>query len=90
MSRPKSLSLLSVEALFKLRDDVAAALGQKADVLKKQLARNGLCRGRAYRHLWEEKQAEGAKGACQIPRQVGKPLVGEGRNAEPGGGGGNS
>jgi DNA-binding protein H-NS len=41
MSRPKNLSLLSVEALFKLRDDVAAALGRKADTLKKQLAAFG-------------------------------------------------
>jgi DNA-binding protein H-NS len=30
-------SLLSVEALFKLRDDVAAALSQKAEALKKEL-----------------------------------------------------
>jgi DNA-binding protein H-NS len=38
MARPKKLSLLSVEALFKLRDEVAAALGQKAEALKKELA----------------------------------------------------
>jgi DNA-binding protein H-NS len=41
VSRPKNLSLLSVEALFKLRDDVAAALGRKAAALKKQLAALG-------------------------------------------------
>jgi DNA-binding protein H-NS len=41
MSRPQNLSLLSVDALFKLRDDVAAALGQKADALKKQLSALG-------------------------------------------------
>ena len=41
MARPKSLSLLSVDALFKLRDDVAAALGRKAAALKKQLAALG-------------------------------------------------
>jgi hypothetical protein len=29
MARPKRLSLLSIEALLKLRADVAAALGQK-------------------------------------------------------------
>ena len=37
MARTKKLSLLSVEALFKLRDDVAAALDQKAEAIKKQL-----------------------------------------------------
>jgi DNA-binding protein H-NS len=37
MARAKKLSLLSVEALFKLRDDVAAALSQKAEALKKEL-----------------------------------------------------
>jgi DNA-binding protein H-NS len=41
MARPRKLSLLSVEALFKLRDDVAAALGRKADALKKELASLG-------------------------------------------------
>jgi DNA-binding protein H-NS len=41
MARSKKLSLLSVEALFKLRDEVAAALGRKADVLKKELASLG-------------------------------------------------
>ena len=41
MARPKNISLLSVEALFKLRDDVAAALGRKADALKKELAALG-------------------------------------------------
>jgi DNA-binding protein H-NS len=41
MARPKKLSLLSVEALFKLRDDVAAALGRRADALKKELAAIG-------------------------------------------------
>jgi DNA-binding protein H-NS len=41
MARPKKLSLLSVEALFRLRDEVAAALGQKAEALKKELASLG-------------------------------------------------
>ena len=38
MARPKNLSLLSVEALLKLRDDVTAILGRKADDLKSQIA----------------------------------------------------
>src|SRR5258708_12624868 len=41
MARPKTLSLLSVEALFKLRDDVAAALARKAEALKKELTSLG-------------------------------------------------
>jgi DNA-binding protein H-NS len=41
MARPKKLSLLSVEALFKLRDDVAVALARKAEALKKELASLG-------------------------------------------------
>jgi DNA-binding protein H-NS len=41
MAQSRKLSLLSVEALFKLRDDVAAALGRKADALKKELASLG-------------------------------------------------
>jgi DNA-binding protein H-NS len=41
MARPKSLSLLSVDALFKLRDDVVAALARKADALKTELAAIG-------------------------------------------------
>jgi DNA-binding protein H-NS len=37
VAEAKKLTLLSVEALFKLRDDVAAALSQKAEALKKEL-----------------------------------------------------
>ena len=37
MARAKNLSLLSVDALFKLRNDVAAAIAQKAEALKKEL-----------------------------------------------------
>ena len=38
IAMPKtSLASMSVEAIFKLRDGVAAALGQKAEALKKEL-----------------------------------------------------
>jgi hypothetical protein len=38
IAMPKtSLASMSVEALFKLRDGVAAALSQKAEALKKEL-----------------------------------------------------
>jgi DNA-binding protein H-NS len=41
VARPKNLSLLSVEALFKLRDDIAAALSRRAEALKKELVAIG-------------------------------------------------
>ena len=41
MARPARLSSLSIDALFKLRDDVVAALSQKADALKRELAALG-------------------------------------------------
>jgi DNA-binding protein H-NS len=41
MARPRKLSLLSIDALFKLRDDVTAALGRKADAIRKELAAVG-------------------------------------------------
>ena len=41
MARPQKLSLLSIDALLKLRGDVDAALGRKADALKKELASLG-------------------------------------------------
>jgi DNA-binding protein H-NS len=41
MARSSKLASLSLQALFKLRDDVAAELGRKADALKKELASIG-------------------------------------------------
>jgi DNA-binding protein H-NS len=38
MARKSKLSMMSVEALFKLRDDVAKALADKASDLRKQLS----------------------------------------------------
>jgi DNA-binding protein H-NS len=37
MARPKNLMTLSVEALLKMRDDVAAALTEKAGQMRRQL-----------------------------------------------------
>jgi len=39
MARPSKLSLMSIESLIKLRDEVTTALTRKADELKGQLAR---------------------------------------------------
>ena len=41
MAKPSKLASMSVEALIKMRDDVAAALGQKVDALKKELVSLG-------------------------------------------------
>lgn len=41
MARARNLSLMSAEALLKLRADVVAALSQKADAIKKQLSSLG-------------------------------------------------
>jgi DNA-binding protein H-NS len=37
MARPKSLTSMSVAVLMKMRDDVVAALNEKANTLKKEL-----------------------------------------------------
>src|ERR1700674_3459847 len=39
MARPSNLSVMSVDALLKLRDDIGAVLSRKADELKGQLSR---------------------------------------------------
>jgi DNA-binding protein H-NS len=41
MAKPSKLALMSIEALMKLRDDVGAALAQKADELESQLSKLG-------------------------------------------------
>jgi DNA-binding protein H-NS len=41
MARPSKLSVMSIEALIKLRDDITTALSRKADEMKGQLARLG-------------------------------------------------
>ena len=41
MARSKSLTAMSVDALLKMRDNITAALSQKAGVLKKELSRMG-------------------------------------------------
>ena len=56
MLRPKYLSLLSVEVLFELRDDVAKVLSHKADALGKQLA----LIGEDYASCWPLRQRKGS------------------------------
>ena len=77
MARPQKLSLLSIDALLKLRDDVAAALGRKADALKKELSSLGSDYaevGRIAVYGKKKRLAPGPQGAHQVPGQVGKHL----------------
>jgi DNA-binding protein H-NS len=41
VARPKSLTSMSLDLLLKMRDDVSAALSQKATALKKELSAMG-------------------------------------------------
>ena len=47
MARPKSLTSLSIDALLKLRDEVAGALSKRAGEMKQQLLKLGSAGGRA-------------------------------------------
>ena len=78
MARPKSLTAMSVDALLKMRDNITAALRQKAGVLKKELSRMGADYAEVGRcDLRQEISAGGAEGRTQISqsegRDVGRP-----------------
>lgn len=45
MARPKSLTSLSIDALLKLRDEVAGALSKRAGEMKQQLLKVGSAAG---------------------------------------------
>jgi DNA-binding protein H-NS len=82
MARKSRLSMLSVDALFKLRDDVAKALTSKASDLQKQLSAltggnsvgNGKRRGRP---------AKGRKVAAKYRSKKDPKLVWSGRGQTP-------
>jgi DNA-binding protein H-NS len=77
MARPKSLSVLSVEALFKLRDDVVAALSRRADVLKKELAAIGSDYAEVGRiAIYGKKRGASLKGR-KVPAKYRDPKTGE-------------
>ena len=84
MARPKTLSLLSVEALFKLRDDVGAALTRKAEALKKELASLGSDYaevGRIAVYRRKKSSLKGRKAPIKYRDKSGK--VWAGRGAQP-------
>jgi DNA-binding protein H-NS len=77
VARPKKLSLLSVEALFKLRDEVAAALSQRADALKKELAAIGSDYAEVGRiAIYGRKRGASLKGR-KVPAKYRDPKTGE-------------
>jgi DNA-binding protein H-NS len=71
MARPSKLSLMSVESLIELRDDVSAMLSKKADDLQRQLARltggNELGNGRKAMRA-SSGNARGLKGRKVAPK----------------------
>jgi DNA-binding protein H-NS len=79
MARPSKLSSMSVKTLFKLRDDVAKALKDKAADLQKQLAAltgNGPKRGRPA-------GGKGRKVAVQFRSKKDPKMTWSGRGAIP-------
>lgn len=84
MARKSKLSMMSIESLFKLRDDVAKALSDKASELQKQLSLlgggmvgNGKRRGRPPGKL------KGTKVAPKFRNKKDLKLVWSGRGALP-------
>jgi DNA-binding protein H-NS len=82
MARPSKLSLMSVDALFKLRDDVASALKSKASELERQLSRlTGTADKRTRRG--GAKSRKGTKVAAQFRSKKDPKLVWSGRGGTP-------
>ena len=82
MARPSKLASLSVEALFKLRDEVAAALGRKADALKKELASLGSDYAEVGRiAIYGKKSTKGRKVPIKYRDRAGNTWAG--RGAQP-------
>jgi hypothetical protein len=80
MARPSKLSSLSIDALFKLRDAVAAALDRRAEALKKELAALGSDYAEVGRiAVYGRKSLKGRRVAHEVPgpgfrRNLGRPL----------------
>jgi DNA-binding protein H-NS len=82
MARPSKLSSMSVKTLFKLRDDVAKALKDKAADLQKQLAAltgSAPQRGRPAKG----KSRKGRKVAAQFRSKKDPAMTWSGRGATP-------
>jgi DNA-binding protein H-NS len=82
MARPSKLASLSVQALFKLRDEVAAALGRKAEALKKELASLGSDYANVGRiAIYGRKSLKGRKAPIKYRDKAGNSWAG--RGAQP-------
>jgi DNA-binding protein H-NS len=81
MARPSKLSSLSIDALFKLRDDVAKALSTRAADLKRQLA--ALTGDSSPKQRGAKKTRKGRKVAPQFRSKKDPSVVWSGRGATP-------
>jgi DNA-binding protein H-NS len=82
MAKARNLSLLSTEALLKLRDDVIAALSRRADVIKNELASLGSDYARVGRiAIYGRKSLKGRKVAPKYRDKAGNTW--SGRGAQP-------
>src|SRR5690348_10339533 len=83
MARPKNLSTLSIEALTKLREDINEALSDRADQLRKQLARLGDIGVRRGRPPGRKSSLRGRKVAPKYRSKKDPKLTWAGRGAMP-------
>ena len=85
MPRAKSLTSMSVDVLLKMRDDVTAAIGKKADALKKELAEVGADYKEVGRTALDGRKGKSAIAGRKVPPKYRSPN-GEtwaGRGAQP-------
>jgi DNA-binding protein H-NS len=86
MARPSKLASMSIEALFKMRDDVNAVLTRKADELEGQLAKiagNGWVSSGSAKRRANGKSLKGRKVAPKYRSKKDPNLTWAGRGATP-------
>jgi DNA-binding protein H-NS len=81
MARKSNLSMMSVDALFKLRDDVAKVLSSKASELQRQIA--ALTGDTPKRGRPAGKTRKGKKVAAQFRSKKDPKVTWSGRGATP-------
>jgi DNA-binding protein H-NS len=83
MARPSKLSSMSIHALFKLRDDVAKVLSDRAYDLKRQLEALTGEKPKRGRLAGKRSRLKGKKVAAQFRSKKDPKLVWSGRGAIP-------
>jgi DNA-binding protein H-NS len=86
MARPSKLASMSIEALFKMRDDISAVLAHKADELEGQLAKissNGWVSSGSVKLRANRKSLKGRKVAPKYRSKKDPKLTWAGRGATP-------